>query len=79
LYQAGYLLGGLQLYSLHKEIVDSKQMSNRAFHDEILRMGSMQISLVRLSLTKQKLSRNMDIDWRFYGDLPASAAAGVER
>jgi len=68
LYQAGYLLGGLQLYSLHKEIVDSKQMSNRAFHDEILRMGSMQIALIRLSLTKQKLTRDMDVDWKFYGD-----------
>jgi hypothetical protein len=79
LYQAGYLLGGLQLYSLHKDIVDSKQMSNRAFHDEIVRMGSMQISLIRLSLTKQKLSRNMDIDWKFYGDPPAPASAGAER
>jgi len=69
LYQAGYLLGGLQLYSLRKEIVDSKQMSNRRFHDEILRMGSMQIALIRLSLTKQKLSRDMDIDWKFYRDL----------
>jgi hypothetical protein len=78
LYQAGYLLGGLQLYSLHKEIVDSKQMSNRAFHDEILRMGSMQIALIRLSLTKQKLRRDMDIDWKFYGDLPAPASAGAE-
>jgi hypothetical protein len=68
LYQAGYLLGGLQLYSLHKEIVDSKQMSSRAFHDEILRLGSMPIALIRVSLTKQKLNRDMDIDWRFYGE-----------
>jgi hypothetical protein len=70
LYQAGYLLGALQLRSLHKELVDSKQMTNKAFHDEILRMGSMPIELIRLSLMRQKLTREMSIDWNFYGDLP---------
>jgi hypothetical protein len=70
LYQAGYLLGALQLRSLRKELVDSKQLTNKAFHDEILRMGSMPIELIRLGLTKQKLSRDMSIDWKFYGDLP---------
>jgi hypothetical protein len=72
LYQAGYLLGALQLRSLHKELVDSRQMTNKAFHDEILRMGSMPIELVRLSLMRGKLTRDMSIDWKFYGDLPDS-------
>ena len=31
----------------------------------------MPIALIRLALTKQKLTRDMDVDWRFYGDLPA--------
>jgi uncharacterized protein (DUF885 family) len=70
LYQAGYLLGGLQLRALRKELVDTKQMTNKAFHDEILRGGSMQIELIRLALTKQRLTRDMSIDWKFYGDLP---------
>jgi uncharacterized protein (DUF885 family) len=70
LYQAAYLLGGLQLRGLRKELVDSKQMTNKQFHDEILRQGSMPIALIRLALTKQKLSRDMDVDWKFYGDLP---------
>ena len=69
LYQAGYLLGGLQLRSLHREVVESKQLSNRAFHDEILRMGSMPIELIRLSMLKQKLTPDMSIDWKFYGEL----------
>ena len=55
--------------SLRKELVDSRQMSEKAFHDEILRQGSMPIALVRLALTKQKLTRDMEIDWKFYGDL----------
>jgi hypothetical protein len=70
LYQAAYLLGALQLRGLRKEVVDSKQMSNRAFHDEILRQGSMPIALLRLALTKQRLTRDIPIDWKFYGDLP---------
>ena len=71
LYQAAYLLGGLQLRGLRKELVDSRQMTNKQFHDEILRQGSMPIALIRLALTKQKLTRDMSIDWKFYGDLPA--------
>ena len=71
LYQAAYLLGGLQLRGLRKELVESRQMTNKQFHDEILRQGSMPIALIRLGLTKQKLTRDMSIDWKFYGDLPA--------
>lgn len=70
LYQAAYLLGGLELKGLRREIVDTKQMTEKAFHDEILRQGSMPIGLLRLALTKQKLTRDMVIDWKFYGDLP---------
>lgn len=71
LYQAAYLLGGLQLRGLRRELVDSKQMTDREFHDEILRQGSMPIALLRLAMTKQELTREMPIDWKFYGDLPA--------
>ena len=70
LYQAGYLLGALQLRSLRKDIVDSGKMTNKAFHDEILRLGSHPINLLRLTLNGQKLSRDMSIDWPFYGELP---------
>src|SRR6185503_6101394 len=71
LYQAAYLLGAIQLRGLRRELVDSKQMREKAFHDEILRQGSMPITLMRLALTKQKLTRDMDIDWKFYGELPS--------
>jgi hypothetical protein len=71
LYQAAYLLGAMQLRGLRRELVDTKQMTERDFHDEILRQGSMPITLLRLGLTKQKLTRDMSIDWKFDGDLPA--------
>jgi hypothetical protein len=70
LYQAAYLLGGLQLRGLRKELVDSKVMTNKAFHDEIMRQGNMPMALIRLVMTKMKLTRDMDINWKFYGDLP---------
>ena len=45
LYQAAYLLGGLQLRGLRKQLVDTKIMTNKQFHDEILRQGNMPIAL----------------------------------
>jgi hypothetical protein len=70
LYQAAYLLGALQLRGLRAELVESGQMAERAFHDEIVRQGSMPIGYLRLGLTRQRLARDLDLDWKFYGELP---------
>jgi hypothetical protein len=70
LYQAGYLLGGLQLRALRRDLVDSKQLTDKQFHDEILRQGNMPIALVRLSVSKIPLTRDMPVAWKFYGDDP---------
>jgi uncharacterized protein (DUF885 family) len=70
LYQAAYLLGGLQIYSLHKELVDSGKMTNRAFHDSILKENRIPIEMVRALLTKQKLTRDFTSNWKFYGQVP---------
>jgi uncharacterized protein (DUF885 family) len=70
LYQAAYLLGGLQLRGLRRDLVDTGKMPEKAFHDEILRQGSMPIALIRLAMTKEKLTRDMEVNWAFYGDLP---------
>jgi uncharacterized protein (DUF885 family) len=67
LYQAAYLLGGLQLRGLRRELVDTGLLTEKAFHDEILRQGSMPVALIRLAVGKQKLTRDMNIDWEFYG------------
>src|SRR5262249_27380613 len=40
LYQCGYLIGALQFRGLHREMVESGHMTNREFHDAILRGGS---------------------------------------
>ncbi len=47
LYQMAYMMGGLQLYSLHRDLVDSKKMTDRNFHDAILKEGAIPIEMVR--------------------------------
>ena len=70
LYQIAYMMGGLQFYNLHREFVGGKKMTNRQFHDAILREGPIPVEMVRAILTKQKLSREHRPTWRFY-DLQA--------
>jgi hypothetical protein len=70
LYQAAYLLGGLQLRGLRKQLVDTKIMTNKQFHDEIMRQGNMPMALIRLAVTREKLTPDMDLSWKFYGELP---------
>jgi uncharacterized protein (DUF885 family) len=69
LYQAGYLLGALQLRELHRELSKSGKMSDRAFHDAVLKEGSMPIAMLRASLTKQLLNPDYRPDWRFYDSI----------
>jgi len=70
LYQAAYLLGGLQFYALHKELVGPGKLSNRAFHDAVLKENRIPVAMVRALLTKQKLTRDYAADWKFYGTSP---------
>ena len=70
LYQCAYLLGGLQVRALSRELVDSGKMTNRAFHDALLKENRITIEMVRASLTKQKLTRDFVSSWKFYGPNP---------
>jgi uncharacterized protein (DUF885 family) len=72
LYQAAYMLGGMQFRALHDELVTNGRMSEREFHDAVRRAGVMPVELVRTSLTDQPIERNHATGWRFAGDpLPA--------
>ncbi|MGH9314948.1 MAG: DUF885 domain-containing protein [Vicinamibacterales bacterium] len=66
LYQVAYMIGGLQFRALHRELVGSKKMTNRDFHDTILKRGEMPVEMVRASLTKAPLTRDYKAGWRFY-------------
>ncbi len=69
LYQIAYKIGGLQFYNLHRDLVDSKKMTNRQFHDAILKEGRIPVEMVKAILTKQKLGKDFQTNWRFYGGL----------
>jgi uncharacterized protein (DUF885 family) len=71
LYQAAYMIGGLELRALHQELVDSKKMTERQFHDAVLQGGPMPIALVRARLAKIALTRAGAAPWRFADHLPA--------
>jgi len=68
LYQVAYMIGGLQIRALHEELVDSGRMTNREFHDAILRGGRMPIEMVRARLLGQAPPEDFEPRWRFYGD-----------
>jgi hypothetical protein len=67
LYQAAYLLGGLQMHALYEELVESGQMTPRAFHDTVLQRNCIPIPLLRAELIGLPIPQNLtDLRWRFY-------------
>jgi hypothetical protein len=69
IYQCAYMLGALQFYALHKELVGSGKMTDRAFHDAMYREANMPVEMVRLALNGQKVTRDYRTSWKFYGPL----------
>jgi uncharacterized protein (DUF885 family) len=65
LYQAGYMLGAMQLRGLYAQLVSTGKMTEKAFHDEILKGGTMPIEMVRAHLTQEKIPRDFKPAWRF--------------
>ncbi len=70
LYQVAYMLGAIQFRALHKELVETKIMTDRGFHDAILRENAIPIELVRAILMKQKLPKDFATKWKFAGENP---------
>jgi len=66
LYQIAYMIGALQFYALKKELVDSKKMSYKQFHDAVMRENNMPVEMVRAILTNQAIGRDFKTSWRFY-------------
>lgn len=66
LYQAGYMVGALQLQTLKRELVDGGKMSLLEYHDAILTGGVLPFELVRARLKGEKIGRDFKPGWRFY-------------
>ena len=69
LYQCGYMLGGLQLMALHREVVGSGKMTEMAFHDELLKLGPVPVELLRATLLELPLTPDYTTQWKFDGGL----------
>lgn len=65
LYQAGYMIGGLQLEALRGELTGPGKRTEQQFHDAVLEEGSMPIAVLRADLTGMPLHRDTRPDWRF--------------
>ena len=66
LYQIAYMLGGLQFTALKNELVGTKKMTYRQYHDAILEENAMPVELLRAILTNQPLQRDFKTNWKFY-------------
>ncbi|KAF2187356.1 X-Pro dipeptidyl-peptidase [Zopfia rhizophila CBS 207.26] len=69
LYQAGYMLGGLQIYALRKELLGLGYMKEKQFHDAFLESNQMPVELFKALITSQYLQRDFKSQWRFYEGL----------
>jgi uncharacterized protein (DUF885 family) len=65
LYQIAYMMGGLQFYSLRKELVDSGKMKEKDFHDTILQHNSIPVELVKVILKNEVITKDFKTSWRF--------------
>lgn len=65
LYQCAYLIGGMQMHALHRELTASGKMSDREFHDAVMLENCMPIELLRALLGGAPISRGMLPTWRF--------------
>lgn len=65
LYQLAYMIGALQMYSLHKELVESGKMTNKEFNDSYLREGPIPIEMFRAIILNQKINKDFSTRWKF--------------
>lgn len=73
LYQAGYMLGALQIYALRREVVDEQRlMGEKVFHDRVMRENCMPIEILRKILKGERTGKGttagerLKARWRFY-------------
>jgi uncharacterized protein (DUF885 family) len=66
LYQIGYMIGAFQFWALKKELVDTRKLTYKQYHDAIVHENAMPIEMLRAILTDQPIPKNFESSWRFY-------------
>ncbi|KAH8882209.1 hypothetical protein GQ53DRAFT_753893 [Thozetella sp. PMI_491] len=74
LYQAGYMLGALQLYSLRTEVLSRGTLGEKQFHDLVLRSSEMPIEMLRALVFNTTLTASYKAQWKFEGDIQSASA-----
>lgn len=65
LYQVAYMMGGLQLRALRKEVVESGKLTDKQFHDHFLQENAIPVEMFRAIVTDAKLDEDFKTRWRF--------------
>lgn len=73
LYQAAYLLGGMQIYALHKEMVPS-HLTDKQFHDAMLQQYAIPIEMIRAAMLDLPLTPDYKPQWMFDGNITVTAS-----
>ena len=65
LYQIAYMMGGLQLRSLYREVVEGGKMTAKQFHDAYLHENAIPNELFRATVIDVPLNPDYKTNWRF--------------
>lgn len=74
LYQAAYMLGGLQLKQLSERLVGGEGWTWKKFHDAVLIENSIPMEFVKASLEGSSLKPDSKTEWKFYPGLDSKRA-----
>jgi hypothetical protein len=65
LYQCGYMIGGLQLRALRREVVESGRMTEKQFNDAVLTYNAIPVELIRAGMRGLPLEKGYRAGWKF--------------
>ncbi|MDE2127418.1 MAG: DUF885 family protein [Armatimonadetes bacterium] len=68
LYQCAYLIGGLQVHALYREMTAEHGMTPLAFHDAFLKENCMPIATLRALMLGEPFGTSGPAEWRFLPD-----------
>jgi uncharacterized protein (DUF885 family) len=66
LYQIAYMIGGLQIMALKRELVDRGKMTYKQFHDSFIQQNMMPIEMERAILENKPPVKDFITNWKFY-------------
>lgn len=80
LYQCGYMIGGLQIRAMHRDLVEGKagatpaerpveKWTDKKFNDTILTYNSIPVEMIRAGMMNKPLTRDWKPEWKFAGEL----------